>query len=412
MDELTMSGSKITQHLVWPRYFGWIIRLLLTFWFGEWFGLTHSSDILGLVFGCELVYLLLSHWQISRLYKFNDGLFWILLIDTLFWIAWLYLTGGSTNAFVSFLLVPIAIAAIALPEWNAWVLSLINCVAYSLMLYFSPETEHMMHMNMSSHYLGMWLNFILSTLVINSSLLLISKKLRHRDFQLSQLRESQLKQEQLVALGASSAQMAHQLATPLCSMRLWLDDLKEEYSQQAVEEVNSNLSRCEHSLMELRLATEAIRDGKKQQWAIDELVTDLKRKTQLLLPEHEIKWLTSETFSQSVFIDHGVLPALITLMDNAGKASYSASQKMKLEVSILVEKSTLNIIIRDFGAGIDPKLSPYLGKQFVPSEKGLGIALMLTHASLERNAGRLSLRSHPQTGCIAKVILPIEETKK
>ena len=404
---MVLKESQITQQLIYPRYIGWLLRIILTFFAADTFALDVSSTLLVPFLIFELFYLGISHHFLIRANKFNERLFLLLLLDNAFWITWLSLTGGATNAFISSLLIPIAIASIALPIWSAVTINIINCAAYSLMLYFETKSGHMAHMDMSAHYLGMWLNFILSAFVINISLTLISQKLRQRDKQLSVLRESQLRQEQLVALGASSAQMAHQLATPLCSMRLWLDELKDDYSEQAIEELNGNLSRCEHSLQELRLATDAIRDGKKQHIQVQEFIDDVKRKTQLLLPEVTINWSINEVNQQTIEIDQGVLPAILTLIDNAQKASNSAIGKSEIEINTRIEKHNLHIDIRDFGAGIDKSLTPYLGKQFIRSSSGLGVALALTHASLERNNGQLTLQQHPQTGCIASVKYPL-----
>ncbi|MBE8168559.1 MAG: HAMP domain-containing histidine kinase [Shewanella sp.] len=402
-----LQESKITQHLIAPRYLGLFTRLILTYWLGSWFGLTVDSQWLTYLFAAEVIYLIVSHRQLINDSKTNDRLFWLLLIDNAFWLTWLYLTGGATNAFISSLLIPIAIAAIALPIWNSLLLCLINCVAYSVMLYLTQSNNHMAHMDMSAHYIGMWLNFILSAIVINTSLTLISRKLRHRDTQLSALRESQLKQEQLIALGASSAQMAHQLATPLCSMRLWLDEISEDYSHQGIGEIDANLARCESSLTDLRMATEAIREGNKQSWQIDSFMNDVKKKTQLLLPHNEITWQLSDGLQQMITVDHGVLPALITLIDNAAKASFDKTSQAKVELSIECTSINLVIKIRDFGDGIDSELQPSLGQKMIPSNNGLGIALMLTNATLERNSATLTLSQHSTQGSIATVHIPV-----
>ena len=405
---MILKDSPITQHLIYPRYIGWLMRIILTFFVADTFGLDVSYALLLPYLMCELLYLGVSHHFLLKANKFKERLFLLLLLDNSFWIIWLYLTGGATNAFISSLLIPIAIASIALPVWNAILINIINCVAYSLMLYIERESGHIAHMDMSAHYFGMWLNFILSALVINISLSLISQKLRQRDKQLSILRESQLRQEQLVALGASSAQMAHQLATPLCSMRLWLDELNDNYSKQAIDELNTNVTRCEHSLQELRHATDAIRDGMKSQINVKSFIGDVKNKAQLLLPEAIINWSIESLQGQLIMVDQGVLPAIITLIDNAQKASLNVIHSPDIAVIASIENNYLRIDIRDYGHGLDETLMPDLGKKFIRSSNGLGIALTLTHASLERNDGELMMQQHPKNGCIASIKIPIK----
>ena len=402
-----MKESKLVEQLIYPRYIGWLLRIFLTFFAADAFGLDITSALLIPFLIFELIYLAFSHQFFLKSNKFNERLFLLLLLDNSFWILWLSLTGGATNAFISSLLIPIAIASIALPSWNAIAINIINCSAYSLMLYFNEETGHMVHMDMSAHYIGMWLNFILSALVINVSLSLISQKLKDRDKQLSSLRETQLRQEQLVALGASSAQMAHQLATPLCSMRLWLEELKDGYSAQAIEELNNNISRCEHSLEELRLATDAIRDGRVQTVSVKTFIKDIKQKTQLLLPATETSWKYENLTDESINIDQSILPAILTLIDNAQKASATSIKKPKVDISSRTDEQYLYIDIRDFGLGISDSVKSDLGRRFIKSSSGLGVALALTHASLDRNGGQLTLEQHPQRGCIASVRYPL-----
>ncbi|MGL5397973.1 MAG: ATP-binding protein, partial [Shewanella sp.] len=57
----------------------------------------------------------------------------------------------------------------------------------------------------------------------------------------------------------------------------------------------------------------------------------------------------------------------------------------------------------DYGAGIAPSLLPQLGTLLIESPKGLGVALLLSHASLERLGAELILASHPQGGTVAQI---------
>ena len=88
-----------------------------------------------------------------------------LTADVLFLTILLSLSGGATNAFVSLLLLPIMIAAVTLREKGLAYIALLAIAAYSFLLINMPD--HSMHqMNMSGHFVGMWVNFVLSTSVI------------------------------------------------------------------------------------------------------------------------------------------------------------------------------------------------------------------------------------------------------
>lgn len=193
------------NQLITLRALGLVLQLVLTFFGADAFGLSLQQSALVYIFGLELLFLGLTLKLRHALVLSAPGLFLSLLIDTLLWISWLYFSGGATNAFISLLLLPIAIAAVTLPFWAPWTLAAITTLAYSLMLYAVPAMEgghhehagHMAGGSMASHYVGMWFNFLLSALVLTTSVALIARRLRQTDAELAALRESQLRQEQL-----------------------------------------------------------------------------------------------------------------------------------------------------------------------------------------------------------------------
>ena len=66
--------------------------------------------------------------------------------------------------------------------------------------------------------------------------------------------------------------------------------------------------------------------------------------------------------------------------------------------------------IRDFGSGFTQSTLEQLGISPVSSEQGFSMAVLLSHASLERLGGRIALTNHQQGG--AKVVLTMPLAKK
>ncbi|MBW0279999.1 ATP-binding protein [Shewanella xiamenensis] len=394
------------------RTLGLLLQIGLTLFAADTFGLSLQMEPLMHVFVLEVLYLSLTLALRKPLFAKERGLFIALSLDTLFWISWLYFSGGATNAFISLLLLPIALAAVTLPIWAPWSLTAISTLAYSLMIFTVPESQMQHHgMDMSSHYLGMWFNFVISALVLTTSVALIAKRMRRQDAQLAYMREGQLRQEQLVALGTVSAQMAHQLATPLSTLHLLLDELREETPEPSITlvEMETALGRCEHTLAELRLATESIRDRRQRPQNITELVAGLKQKTQLLMPQTELNWLiTCEPKlleEKQILTDMSLTPAIMALIENAARASVETIGTSQVDISVDCSPSEgrAYLQIRDYGAGIAPSLLPQLGTLLIESPNGLGVALLLSHASLERLGAELILANHPQGGTVAQI---------
>lgn len=412
MTKILGTSLQAADQVALLRTLGLLLQIGLTTFAADTFGLSLQMEPLIHVLVLEILFLSLTLALRKPLFAKESGLFIALSLDTLFWISWLHFSGGATNAFISLLLLPIALAAVTLPIWAPWVLTAMSTLAYSLMIFTVPESPMQHHgMDMSSHYLGMWFNFVISALVMTTSVALITKRMRRQDAQLAFMREGQLRQEQLLALGTASAQMAHQLATPLSTLRLLLDEVKEESGDASalVEEMETALGRCEHTLAELRLATESIRDRRQRPLLFGELIDGLKQKTLLLMPQTEIQWLmtcTAEKLAErSILTDMSLTPAIMALIENAARASTETlgSAQVDISVDIAPSEDQIYLQIRDYGAGIAPALLPQLGTLLIESPKGLGIALLLSHASLNRLGAELILANHPQGGTVAQI---------
>ncbi|WP_299491499.1 ATP-binding protein [uncultured Shewanella sp.] len=426
--------QKVFDQLIILRTLGLILKVGLTFFASSTFGLSLDRPELIWILSIEALYLL-SQLLLRKGGQFRSKtIFMSLLFDTLFWIAWLFFSGGATNAFISLLLLPIAVAAVLLPRWAAWRLTFVSTLAYTLMIFFEPERAMQTQgMNMSSHYWGMWFNFVISSLVLTTSVVFIAQRNREKEAELSVMREAQLRQEKLLALGMASAQMAHQLATPLSSLHLLADEVSDALPNKSmvIDEMKVALGRCENILADLRMATESIRQQKSVIFSVDELITRLQQQLLLWLPQLRLNMALGEevNLQDNFNADTCLLPVLVALVENAAHASQSkgddkiqqtdsvkclesqgddeATQCVNLTISFLVKEQVLSIAIRDFGEGIPVTLLAQLGHKILKSHQGMGIALLLSHASIERLGGRLLLSNHPEGGAVAEVQLPI-----
>ncbi|WP_299804597.1 sensor histidine kinase KdpD [uncultured Shewanella sp.] len=415
---LLIRNLGATDQLALLRFAALLLKIGLTFFAADTFGLSLTSPVLYWGMSLEALYLGFTFRYRSAIARLENGFFIVLLIDTLFWISWLYFTGGATNAFISLLLLPIAIAAVVLPQWAPWALALLSTFAYSLMIFAVPESQMKHHgMDMSSHYLGMWFNFLISALVLTTSVAYIAQRMRKQEVELGYMREAQLRQERLLALGTASAQMAHQLATPLASLRLLVDEAVEEQisEPEVLQEMNTALVRCEQTLTSLRAATESIRQQKQSLLTADELLETLKQQVLLLMPEVDLQ-LNNTTESQTeghsakaIKTDASLLPALLALIENASSASFAHIGEAKVVVSVMAaaDRDRLCISVRDYGAGIPKEMQLQLGHKLIESERGMGMALLLSNASFERLGGQLLLGSAKEGGTVAEVCFPI-----
>jgi two-component system sensor histidine kinase RegB len=355
---------------------------------------------------------LISFWGLTL--KPHRHLLSVQLISDIIWLTTLlYFTGGATNPFVSFYLVPLAIAAASLPSTQAWLISAFTLICYSPLLFvFEPlagmeATDHSMHTQhnegtdsgFSWHILGMWFNYVLSALCISFFLIKMKQMLDKQDAALQKNKEKALQDAQLLAIATQAAGTAHELSTPLSSMAVIVDDLKDS----APEETDM-LTLLEHQINVCKEALQTlVSNSHQQQVATAQTFLEQTIEHWLLLhPQKNIlvHWPTQPT-NHILHYHPNLQQALINLLNNAAEAS-----KTDAELSLSWNEKSLTWKLQDFGKGIDPTIHSLLGKQPVDSEKGLGIGLYLSRASIEQQGGNLSWQS-TNNGTLTTAVIPL-----
>jgi len=349
----------------------------------------------------------------------HAGIMLQLLADVMFLTLLISLSGGATNAFVSLLLMPIVIAAVSLPALLLALISLTAVLAYSVLLVQMPAAS-MHHLDMHNHFIGMWANFLLSVTVVTFVVGAMARIIINRERSLALQREQQLRSEQLLALGVASAQVTHQLATPLNNLQLLFDELAEDYpNSEAVRAMRDPLLQCADQLGYFRGLANSIRKNKPELITVSELLTGFEQAVQLNFPQVQLETFiesrkrdshNNDTIAPQFFIesDAMLLPALLNLVQNSAKANDKNLQKIQ-NFTVTYQADFLVLSLRDFGAGIDPE--KHLGGHLVQSETGLGMAVLLSNSTFERLGGSLELAKHPERGAIAYVRLPLIKSK-
>ncbi|WP_341255397.1 ATP-binding protein [uncultured Pseudoalteromonas sp.] len=340
------------------------------------------------------------------------GMLMQLTADVLFLTILLSLSGGATNAFVSLLLLPIMIAAVTLSGKGLAYIAVLAIAAYSVLLIKMPE--HNMHqMNMSGHFISMWINFVLSASVIALVIGAMNRALKERERTIAQVREQQLRSEQLVTLDGAAAQITHQLATPIANLQLLFEELLEDHPNNlVVQQMQTPLQQCATQLDSFRKLSAALRLNNTQQHITTAQLQQQITDTLLLqYPDQQIKWIIkNQTGGINTAIlnsDAMLLPAILNLLQNAATANQQQGQNV-LELTWLQEEHCgeyVYLLIRDFGNGFSATQLNDLGGQLMPSDHGMGLAVLLSNVTFERLNGSLTLYNHPQCGAIAKVKL-------
>jgi len=90
--------------------------------------------------------------------------------------------------------------------------------------------------NFQLHLVVIWTIFIVSAIPTSAFVTRMANTLRERELTLAQVRESEMRKEQLVAIGTLAVGTGYTLVTPLPTMSVLLTDL----DNLSVEEVGGN----------------------------------------------------------------------------------------------------------------------------------------------------------------------------
>ena len=330
--------------------------------------------------------------------------------DILFLSFILYFSGGATNAFVSLLLIPIAIAAVTLTPLLLGAVALLAIISYSVLLWLLPMS--VMHGNMEGHFIGMWINFLFSSIVVATVVGQMARRISQKEQAISAFREEQLKQEKVMSLGVASAQITHQLATPISTVQLLVDELSDELPEHPVIlDLQAQLLRCSESLADFREMVFEIKEQTSKAMSCTEIVKQMVEHIGLNYPDVSANFISPKKHStldesDEVLADASLLPAILNLVNNAIRATKSADSD-KIEMSSHCDDVNWRLSIRDFGRGFTQSTLSELGVKPVNSKQGLGMAVFLSHASLERLGGTLTLTNHLDGGALVTLKLPL-----
>ncbi len=328
-----------------------------------------------------------------------------LLADLTAFAVLVFFSGGATNPFVSLMLVPIIIAAISLrPRW-VWLLAAVAGGYYALLLFVyqplaiaDPVAAYGMHLG------GMWFNFVISAALIAFFITRMHAGLRARDGELAALREKQLRDERILALGTQAALAAHELATPLATIQTTAHELAQEFANDPdigadCQLLEKQAQACKRILTQLAARA---RDSTPQPTPLDAWLSALITHWQVIRPDVPLKTGLAPTHRDFTPPD-GLEQAILNILNNAADASPAG-----VELSVSVANNALWIDIADRGPGFTPEQKAQAGRVLFSDKpgQGWGMGLVLTHATLERAGGSLTLTERDGGGTLVRIQLP------
>ncbi|MCQ8895749.1 hypothetical protein NQT62_04745 [Limnobacter humi] len=326
----------------------------------------------------------------------------------------LYFTGGVTNPFVSLYLPLLGLAAALLPLGQVVLLSVASVLAYSiLMREYIPLVLPNPASGVYFHLVGMWLNFMVSVLILVGFVARLSNSLRQREQALALAQSRLASEERLAALGNQAASIAHQLGTPVSTMALladeWLETLPTPVPQQDLLQLKTQVQVVQGILQQLRAQVDTQpSEVERESTAWLTWWADALRDWNNTHPTAHVHGVAEGFVGTGLRV--AVPPAVLglawnTLLENAAHSQARAGAGAPINTGFHLTPGALVWWVQDFGGGVAPELLPKLGHETVNSERQ-GMGLYLLTSLLDRHGARARFEN-VQGGFRATVELPV-----
>lgn len=414
-------GRQGLQRLLLLRTFVTVVSIIALAILKAFYALEIPVTFLVYLITAVLISVILGYWRLRSSSFISDfELFSHILIDVFFLIILLFNTGGASNPLISYLLVLLALTATLLPQTYANIFSIGSILVYTSFLLLDLTTDHEVAMATANeertfqlHLVGMWVIFLVSSILISVLITRMASAIKVRELNLAKARETEMRNEQLVAIGTLSAGTAHALGTPLSTMAVLLTELDkldaEELKQSNIKDdislLRQQVTRCKHSLTQLIRYYNKDNPEENERVSLQSFAADIQDYILNIHPTTSIDFHIDGDADVIVTSNLSVKHAVINIIENAIKASRS-----HVDVGFNISKDTspkFEISIKDDGAGVPAELMEKLGKPFISSRKeSMGLGIFLANAAIQRLGGTIEMLNLKKGGALSIIRLP------
>ena len=410
--------AKTLINLRWIAVLGQIITcLVVEYFFG--FQLPWLEIIL------TILALIISNLALYPRYSTNNRLSEtattvVIAADILQLALLIFFTGGLSNPFVVLFITPIAITVTSLPIRSTSILIFLTIIFITILGSFNyPLESNMLDLSVPPIFiLGMWVSLFVTILFLTFYAGGLTDESRKISAALKVAENLLVKEKNLSSLDGLAAAAAHHLGTPLGTISLIANELKND------ESINENAKK------DLKILSEEVDKCKKILGSLgekpssdDDLITKIELQALLeelceLIKVKEIKF--SINFKDN---DPGMKKILLRrrseLLLGLSNIIENAADFASTTVELNVSKSGkfINLEINDDGKGFSNSILSRIGDPYVSSRSkssnngdGLGLGFFISKTLLERL--NISVQAynkvHPEYGAVVLIKIPYD----
>jgi len=329
--------------------------------------------------------------------------FLFLVIDILQLGGLLYLTGGVTNPFVIFLLIPSVFSSSNLSFKTNSLLVFLSTVVIIFLTFNSLDLPSPLsiHFHVSPYYYySIPVALIIALIFLNYFAMTFGTQSRLRKEALAKMEEVMATEHELLSLGGQAAAAAHSLGTPLSTIKIITQDLIKQFKGQKdfekdIELLASQVERCNEILKRLTLNPVEEDDFIDKDLTIRdyllEIISSFKEISQKKFIFNYDQDSNTRKITKSIEIVYG----LRNFIGNANKFS-----KNTVYINLKSDSEITEITIEDDGNGYPRDVLSKIGEPYLrssnsqeKSKSGLGLGLFIGKTLLEKNFASINCRN-------------------
>ena len=386
--------------LRWIAIIGQLISIYIVYFYFNFefnFILSNLIILLGAISNLYLIFIY-SKTQLSD----RSALFF-LLTDIFQLSVLIYLTGGILNPFVVFLIIPSVFSSSNLGIKTNLLLVVTTILTIIFLTFFSkslplPMGEHF-HVD-PYYYYSIPVALIIALIFLNYFAIIFGKESRLRKEALNKMEEVMAKEHEMLSLGGQAAAAAHSLGTPLSTIKIISQELKQQLKDQKdvisdIELLSSQVERCNQILKKLSLnpneEDEFIDEDLSLREYINQIISSFQETSSKNFILNFDQDLNSKKISRSIEIIYG----LRNFIGNANKFA-----KHTIFISVKSNDEYSEIIVEDDGNGFSNEILFKIGEPYLRSiddknrsQAGLGLGIFIGKTLLEKNFASINCRN-------------------
>ncbi|MDA8537575.1 ActS/PrrB/RegB family redox-sensitive histidine kinase [Candidatus Pelagibacter bacterium] len=393
-------------NLRWIAIIGQLTTINLVFFIFNFkfnFILANLIIFIGIISNLYLIY-------INPKTQISDRLgFFFLLLDILQLSFLIYLTGGMSNPFSIFLIIPSIFSSSNLGfKTNLLLVGITTLIIIFLTFYShaipSPLNEHF-HVS-PYYYYSIPISLIIALVFLNYFALTFGTQSRLRKEALNKMEEIMSKEQELLSLGGQAAAAAHSLGTPFSTIKIVSGDLLKQFknneeAKKDIELLISQIDRCGEILKKLTLNPLIEDDFIDKYFSIKEYINEIVKSFREISKKEFIVNFDQNSNPLNIIKSIEIVYGLRNFIGNANKFS-----KSKVFINIKSDSNFTEITIEDDGEGYPKDVLSKIGEPYIKSFKasiksrsGLGLGIFIGKTLLEKNYANIICRnSKTRTG--------------